>query len=221
MTNNIFERNRKISFSFLPSSLLFTSILLIIWSISSTAQTKTDDWNLTIDKKKIKVYTRTPENSTFKEIKIETIFYAPLEKLTAALDDASSYTTWVYKCTKSKKVKTLNKQEFYYYIESDLPFPLANRDLVIHSTKWIEKSQNTVYYFSTAMEEILPEEKGLVRINKYDSFWTIEELSKNKLSINYQCRTDPGGNLPAWLVNLAVTTGPLKTMQQLEQYIKK
>lgn len=215
MTNNILERRIKGVFS-----LWFTSLLLFAWSISSIAQTKTDGWNLTVEKDNIKVYTRTPANSAFKEIRIDAIFNAPLEKLTAALDDASSYTTWVYKCSKSKRVKTLNELEFYYYLESDLPFPLVNRDLVVHSSKWEEKEQNTVYYFSTSIDKVLPKEKDLVRITKYDSFWTIKELAKNKLSVEYQSRTDPAGNLPAWLVNLAVTTGPLKSMQQLEQYIK-
>lgn len=195
-------------------------IFLIVGTYPLNAQTNGNDWQLVVTKDKLNIFTRTPQNSDFKEIRIEAVFDVPFEKIIAVLDDARTYTSWVYKCIISEKVETLNKLEFYYYIESDLPFPLTNRDLVVHSTKWREKEQNIVHYFSSAINKVVPVKGNLVRMTEYDSFWKITEIEKNKLKIEYQSRTNPAGNLPAWLVNIAITTGPLKTMQRLEEYIK-
>lgn len=195
-------------------------VFLLIWTYPSNAQAELNDWKLVATKDNIQVFTRTPKHSDFKEIRITAIFDATLEKIMNALDDAESYKAWVYKCIVSKKVEILNELEFYYYIESDLPFPLTNRDLVVHSTKWKEKDKNIVHYFSSAKNKVVPVKEGIVRMTEYDSSWTITEIEKNKLNIEYQCSANPSGSLPAWLVNMAVTTGPLKTMQSLEKYIK-
>lgn len=196
-----------------------TLIFLFFVCTTAIAQSNVAAWESVSKEGNIEVYTRKMAGEAYKEIRVEATFNGSLEKLQKALDTAESYKEWVYKCTVAKKLKTINEQEFYYYVESDLPFPVSNRDLIVHSKK--RKDKNNIYYQSKAVTEFMPSEKGIVRIEEYESSWKITPQAGGSMAIVYECKTNPGGALPAWLVNLAVTTGPLKTMQRLEVYIKE
>ena len=47
----------------------------------------------------------------------------------------------------------------------------------------------------------------------------VAPLNKNQQQIIYTVRFDPGGSLPAWLVNMFVTKGPLQTFQKLKEHV--
>jgi hypothetical protein len=51
--------------------------------------------------------------------------------------------------------------------------------------------------------------------------WTITPLKDGSLSLEYQLLVDPGGSVPAWLVNLAVVDGPFETMSALREKVKE
>lgn len=196
----------------------FCLLVLFLWNIPAKAQDNPACWKSVAKENNIQVYTRKMAGEAYKEIRIEATFSGSIDRLLMALDSAETYATWVYKCTVAKRIKTINDTSFYYYIESDLPFPIANRDLVVHSQSWKEKE--VFHYRSKAATDFIPLEKGIIRIGEYESSWIITLQADKKINIEYESKTNPGGLLPAWLVNMAVTTGPLKSMQRLEQFIK-
>ncbi len=197
-------------------------VMTLSWSkgLSQTDKTKKTKWNLVKKDNNIKVYTRKQEHSKLKEIKMSIEYKMDINTFIEVLNDANRYTRWVYKCTESKILNQNNEDDFHYYVTSDLPFPASDRDLVVHCRQW--KDDDGVYYSrSVAEPNLIPSKKGYVRIQKYESNWVITPKSDGTIHVDYHSISDPGGSIPAWIVNLAVTTGPLKTMKKLEKVVRK
>ena len=154
------------------------------------------------------------ENSDFKEIKIHALFKADIDTFFNKLNNPNTYTDWVYKCTQGKILEKKNKQEFHYYTVSDLPYPAKDRDMVVKCKQWKDEN-GTRFSHSEADPDFIPLDKDLVRIPYFVSNWKITPLADGMIQVDYTALADPGGSIPVWIVNMAVSSGPFKTMEQL------
>jgi hypothetical protein len=66
----------------------------------------------------------------------------------------------------------------------------------------------------------VPEKKDIVRVKNSFGKWVLTP-QKNGVRIEYTLETDPGGSLPAWLVNLFVAKGPHETFVKLKKQLAK
>ena len=178
------------------------------------------DWKLKTSKKDLKVFTRKSEQSDVKEIRIQTTVNAPLKKIMEVLNDVDGYKKWVYKSMSAKKIKIISPKEYYYYTKSDFPFPIADRDLVVLSKQWEDKKTGYVYSHSEAAPSMMANEKGTVRVTLFESYWKIMPQENGSVKIDYVALTHPGGNIPAWVVNLGITRGPVVTMKQFADLVE-
>ena len=192
----------------------FCSFFLIVALFEAPVEGMNYDWKLVKETKDIKVYTRSTKNSDFKEIRVKANFTGNIDSFLYRLNTPHSYTQWVYKCTEGKLLEKVNPHEFYYYAVSNMPYPIKDRDMVMHCKQWKDAS-GVIYSSSTAVPTFIPATKDRIRIPYFKSEWKITPLSEDRILVDYTAITNPGGSLPAWIVNLAVTTGPLKTIQQL------
>jgi len=51
--------------------------------------------------------------------------------------------------------------------------------------------------------------------------WIFENLDTKKTKVTYQMHAEPGGSLPAWLINSSVVDPPYKTLINLKAYTEK
>ena len=50
--------------------------------------------------------------------------------------------------------------------------------------------------------------------------WVITPTTEHTINVEYSLFTDPGGNMPAWLINMFITKGPLESFKKLKEQIK-
>ncbi|MEM6966352.1 MAG: START domain-containing protein [Bacteroidota bacterium] len=179
------------------------------------------DWKLKTTKGKLKVYTRNNEHSDFKEIRITTTVSSSAEKIISVLNDVAGYHKWVFKCMGAKKIKVISSNDYYYYTKSDFPFPITDRDLVVRSTQWTDEATGFIFSHSKAVPKMKGDEKGFIRIPEFDSYWKLMPQPDGTINIDYVAVTDPGGNLPAWVVNLGITKGPVETMKRFTAIVEQ
>lgn len=172
------------------------------------------EWELVVNKDAINIYTRANPDSGIKEVRVTTQIKIGLTELMTFLGDVPNYPNWVFKCSKANRLATNSEQDYYYYTQTEIPFPLKDRDLVVHSRQW-QDAGGVVHSRSQAAPDYIPRNDNLVRIQYFESNWKITPGQDGMVFIDYTVKTDPGGGIPAWVVNLAITKGPLKTMQQL------
>lgn len=175
-------------------------------------------WKFVKETNGIKVYFRSIENSHLNEVRIQTTFTCNLSDIVEALKDAKAYTQWVYRAAHSYTIKEFSDFEMEYYNKIDFPFPLDDRDIVIHSIIQQNPQTKVVTSISYAKPLVLPENKNMVRIKNFNSKWTFTP-KKNIIYGEYIFSSDPGGNITAWLVNLSLDEGPIKTIRGFKKQL--
>ena len=200
---------------------IFPIVLLFVFIGQSFGQISNCDWKFVAKDDNITTYTCKAEGSAIKRVKMLAEYKVDFATLILHLNDVPHYPDWVFKCYESRLVKKSSETDFFYYMKTDLPFPLTDRDMVIHSSQWYTDDDLVFHAHALAADGLVEEDEDLVRITFFESDWTITDNQNGTVSIEYYVASDPGGYLPAWLVNLAITKGPLKNMQQLEEYVMK
>lgn len=170
-----------INYCFLFFTLLFTAHLEIL------AQTiKTTDWELKKFENGIAVYTRNTSNSNFKELKSVTTVKTSLQSLVALLNDWDAYTEWVFRCGKSSTIKKLNDKELIHYQTVTAPWPVENRDFVVHVKLSQNEKTKTITITSECVADYIPNEKDHVRIQEFKASWTLIPLKDGSVEVIYQ-----------------------------------
>lgn len=195
---------------------LFWILLLL-----STVIYAQNSWKLSTEKDGIKVYTKSILTSKIKALKIECILSTSASQLVAVLLDVEKGKDWVYSTKSCQLLKKVSPSELYYYSEVSLPWPAQNRDFIAH----IIVSQNPVSKVVTVdapcVSGFVPEKANIIRIQQSTGKWIITPLSKKQVKIEYTLAVDPAGSIPAWLVNLVASQGPLETFKMLRIQLQK
>lgn len=191
---------------------------LFLLCFGSTAQT---DWQLKKYESGIAVYTRTTAGSEFKELKAVTTVKTSLHSIVALLNDWDSYPQWVYRCGKSSTLKRISETEVMHYQTVEAPWPVDSRDFVVDVKLVQDPVTKAVTITSTCKPGYIAKADGFVRITEFKASWTLIPLKDGSIQVIYQLLVNPGGYVPAWLVNLAVIDGPFETTLHFRDWIMK
>lgn len=203
-------------------NLSMTVFFLLLLTGFTNAQPPEDmGWELKRDKGGIQVFMREVQDSKIKELKFTTEIEASLNAIGAILTDVEGFDNWVYASVTSETIKKISDTEVYYYTEIDFPWPLSNRDLVLHSVFWQDEKTHAIHSNTTSVHWMEPEKEDIVRITKAELRWSFTPIGNGKIRIDYYLNSDPGGNIPAWMVNFAADQGPLQTMIKFKEEIGK
>lgn len=178
-------------------------------------------WKFQGERDGIKSYTREVPNSKIKALKLETTFQAPLNQLVGVLLDIKSSPEWAYKTKSATVLKQVSPTEVYYYTELSMPWPVVNRDFVGHLIASQNPDTKVVTIDGPVVPDYVPKRKDLVRIEKSVGKWVLTPLNDRETKVEYSLQVDPGGNAPAWLVNMFASEGPTQSLKNLRIQLKK
>ncbi len=201
----------------LVNKALFIPLLIALGLHTASAQ----NWKLSTEKDGIKVYTSMMTDSKIKAIKVECDINATPAQLVALVMDVNTAPDWVYHVKSAKLVKQLSPAELYYYSEVSLPWPAQNRDFVAHLIVSQDQDTKVVTIDGPAVPGLVPIKKGIVRIDNSIGKWIITPTGSNQVHVEYSIHVDPGGSLPAWLVNMFATDAPLQIFRNLKTQLQK
>jgi hypothetical protein len=194
--------------------LLF--LFLLCACIMVHAETK---WELKKDEDGIKVYTGSIPNSNIKAVRVTCILNASISQLTALLLDTKAHEQWVYNTKTSYLVKPIAADHLVYYSEVSMPWPLTNRDVVVEMKISQQPATKVLYVSANTVDNYVPVNKDKVRVPLSKVNWEVTPIGNNQLSVEYTGQADPGGTVPAWLVNSFSTKGPFETFKKLKELI--
>jgi len=171
------------------------------------------------EKDGIRVFSKEVANSKIKAIRAECTLNSTASQLVTLLLDIPAAEQWVFHTKSCVLLKKVSPSELYYYSEVTLPWPLENRDFVAR----IQVSQDPVTKVITvdapAIPGWVPVKKDLVRISHSVGLWVITPLDKEHVKLEYSLQVDPGGILPAWLVNAFAAQGPLESFKSMKEHL--
>jgi hypothetical protein len=179
------------------------------------------DWQLKVDKDGIKVYTKDVANSAFKAIKTVCSIDVSASRLTAVLLDINHCAEWVYSTKSCTLLSQSNPLELVYHSEVNVPWPVNNRDFIVGLKVTQDAASKAVSVIAENKPTYLPAYKNIVRIPQSYSKWLIQPVNNNLVNVEYILKVDPGGSVPAWLINLFATRGPFESFKNLRLQVKK
>jgi hypothetical protein len=197
-------------------SILFFAALVLFHMAS--AQKK---WKLISEKDGIYVYIQNLENSKFKAVRAVCTVDCGVTKLSYVLMDVSNTKDWVYATKICKLLKKMSPTDIFYYSEVELPWPVSNRDFIIRITLTQDEKTKIARIVAENHPEYVPEKKNVIRIPKSAGNWTLTPLGDGRTKVEYVIHVDPGGSVPAWMVNMLADVGPHSSFTKLKKEVKK
>lgn len=194
-------------------------ICIAIFLISNYDFANSQSWKVKEFKNGITVYTRSVAGSDVEEFKGETTVKTNLGSLLNILDDFKNYPNWVYNCSYAERVKKVSVFEGYAYNLIEMSWPVSNRDVVIHYVIKQDEQTKVVLLTLNAVNGFVPD-KGNVRMTNLKGFYQFTPKPNGYVHIIYQAHSDPGGYVPASVVNAFVCDAPYYTLLNLKKKVE-
>ncbi|MEN8119545.1 MAG: START domain-containing protein [Bacteroidota bacterium] len=200
---------------------IYFLLLILIFSLSQSYSQEKHKWSLSKNKYGIKIYTRITDKSPIKEVMAIMELKTSLSSLVALAKDAKNHHNWIYLNKIAYFLHVPSDFEWYYYNESDAPWPVTNRDVVTHAKLTQDSASYAIRIETNGVPDYIDEKKGIVRIPRLTSSWNFTPKKEGLVLVKFKLFIDLGGTIPAWAINLAVENGPFNTMYGLTKEIQR
>lgn len=172
------------------------------------------NWELKIEKDGISVYTAADENSSFKKFKLLATLDATVNTVATIIADVEHGDRWAESVEPGKIIKRISPSEFIFTQELKMPFPFTNRILIQRCVITTQPNGN-VRIEMAVDKDAFTYTGDLVVVPYSKGYWFIEQNGE-QVDLEYSFLVDPGGNIPAWLVNTFLVDNPYNSIKNLK-----
>ena len=173
------------------------------------------EWRLEKEGSGITVHTRSVQGSPHRAVRSRMVVDTPIVELVALLKDKDACSEWVRFCEASHVHETLGAQEEYVYTVNDMPWPLADRDVLSHVTWTAEPDTGAIRMDARATQDVLEARDNRIRLTDAMASWTFRPMEGGRVEVISEVHVDPAGPVPAWITNGLLVDAPFATMKQL------
>ncbi|MCP4913342.1 MAG: hypothetical protein GY909_09490 [Oligoflexia bacterium] len=204
---------------FLLTFLVLSSAdVFAIIDIKAMAATYNKGWKKERVKKGFSVYTRDEPNSDLVGIKVEGTIDAALPCTMSNLREVEASSEWIPGQIKKTTLKEVSDLEAVTYSLSDLPWPLNNREMILHNQLHLDLENDLLYVVSKSVNHpdhaTVPEDT--VRAIVHYSNVGLRPVTKKKTYVELTVFVDPKGSIPSWVVNFYQQGWPIEFIKALE-----
>lgn len=178
------------------------------------------DWKLVKNDNEVKAYVEEGSINDVKSVMVETVVIASLSQLVSIIKDTDHHEDWVYMNAESDIVEVKDCCHWKYYGRTDVPWPATDRDFIVQTTLYQNPQDYSISIIGNAVSGFMDKKDDCVRIKDSRSQWTLNPLGNNMVHVSFELKVDIGGNIPNWLINLAVAKGPFKTMKGFKEIVE-
>ena len=178
------------------------------------------DWEFAKEKDGIKVYTRYENESRYKSFKGETDVQADIAEVSALIEDVKNFDRWDADVSEIRVLKHEQGKMIRYYVVYDVPWPFKDRDLCVEADITTDKASGSQLIQARSVPDIVPLNDDMVRIVDYRQEWIIQPEKNGYIRLIVEGFADPAGDIPAWIVNMAITDTPLNMLSSIRDNLK-
>lgn len=197
-----------------------SSLLAFLLLFSETPLFAQPSWELKKDEDNIQVFVKKVEGSSHHAFRGKMTLQTTINTIVAAITDVKSFPSWMPNTIETRVLESKEGKVSIYYLAADAPWPVKDRDGIYQFTYHQEEATEKTTIGVKCLPDYLPEKEGRLRIRKSEGFWLLEPLSSDSVAVTYELYTEPGGSVPAWLVNSSAVNQPFKTLQSLRRRVE-
>ena len=200
-------------------SFLFSSLSFEIQAAQANAPIS--DWREIADEEGIKVYQRDVPGTSFMSFRGVGMVNADIFDVYAVIFDIRNKTSLLANCRDYQLLKYKGLGNLVVYTRTQAPFIfISDRDSVLETqVKFENQKKRIVATFQKTDDSMFPPIADAVRTNAVKGGWILEAQANGSTKITYEVNADPGGLLPAWLVNMGSRKLPLNTIQRMRHQV--
>jgi hypothetical protein len=199
--------------------------LLIVGVFSSGAWAAETGWNKIREAEGIVSYTRPTPKSSVDEMKGVGVVDASVAVIEALIRDVPAQTEYMYKCKEASVVNVpdlkASADSLYVYNVTSMPFPVNDRDAIAKADFTIDKATGTVYVHVENVKSTYKMDSKKVRMPLVDVHYILVPKGPDKTEVTYVALADPGGNLPAFVINLLTKNISFQTLTGIRKMVQK
>jgi hypothetical protein len=188
-------------------------LLLITKAVSVTASIEDASWLLVKDKQGVKLYTASIDGSDYVAVKAVAQIDASMETIVAVLGDGEGCNQWRELCQSSRVLKTLPDSQRTIYMVLNMPWPLADRDMVIHSRTTLDNENKAFTVNFTSAQDSYPMQEYIRAISS--GRYHIRPTSQQQVEFSMVMHTELGGNLSPSIINDRLVKNTLADVTRL------
>lgn len=124
-------------------------------------------------------------------------------------------------CIERKAIKEFSMNHKVYYTHFSVPFPFQNRDMIIDFRLTENKKENSVHISLQGRPGFILVRSGITRIQAVQGFWKIRQINEHQVHATYQMHLDPGGAIPAVVMNNLIKDRAFEMFEILSREVNK
>lgn len=200
-----------------------TLVFLLLTSTAGNASVPTseENWDLDVKEDGIRIYTRSLDDSRIDAFRAETVLDAPLQAVLAVMSDPRSCMEWVHQCAEAYNLPGGSFNDRYAYSINDMPWPASDRDYVLHIRTMTGASRDQIIMKMDAVPDRRAKRDGYVRMEQASTIYEFTRTDDNRTRMIWYQHAEPGGSLPAWLVNQLATDIPYESLKELNRVVQE
>ncbi|HOE17073.1 MAG TPA: START domain-containing protein [Syntrophorhabdaceae bacterium] len=199
--------------------------LLIVLVCFTLASASDCGWKKIGELNGIVGYTRSRPGTNVHEVKGVGIVDAPISVVHAVIHDVPAQPDFMFMCKEAAFVDTPEFKHvgdiYYLHNVTGMPFPVEDRDVVIRGVWSIDKVTGTLYLHCDGLKTTYLQKKDVYRMPLLTVDYILAPKSPDKTEVTYTIMADPGGNVPAFLVNLFTRNAGIKTIEGIRKMVLK
>lgn len=197
-------------------------MLMALLLVAGAVQASPDErWELATDSDGIRVWTREVPGSPLRAFKATMVVRSTLSGLVNLIQDTDNARRWVYRTERIQLLKRDDsKGTFVIRVETDFPWPLTDRDVVVAGLVMQDERSGTVTINSRSVTgPEYPLNPRFVRMPDMEGSWIFRPVGNEMVEVTMIGRADPSGAIPPGIVNLIIDVTPFRTMQGMRRLL--
>ena len=216
MRQRFFQKKRV-----LPPFLSFIVALSVVIIFTFTPlKAEEEEWRFVYEADGITVHKRINEDTIFIEFKSTGVLRGEISDYLAVILDTEIMPDWAPQCIEAQNIESSNDRETIVYVACNGVWPVADRDYVAKRTISSGSEKSAVRINIDLIENPdAPDIKGRVHIPYLQCCWILKSINPSHTHVELRACVDPGGWLPAWLVNWGYRWIPYRYLKELESKV--
>ena len=194
------------------SALLAAALLMV----GANAFAADRPWTLRKSADGVEISSRPAIGSPINEIRSATRMKASLDSIIGLIRDYAARPKWDDMCGEVRILKMGPATETVY-VQSKLPWPVTDRDLVMNVEWKQDPATGIVYQHAYGVPDAAPAHEGRVRMASFTNDWTFTPMADGTVAVESIAHADPGGPMPNWMINKLSADAPLQAMIKIKQ----
>ena len=195
-------------------------LFLLLPTSNLAAETQYSNWTLLRDDNGVKAYSQDLQNSNFVAFRGVVEVNSTIDEIIDVFIDDTNWDKWGEKFHSGHIVEHKTREHKIFYQAFKMPPFVDNRDMVYEYKVQFDRKTGKTFVSGKSIEHPEAPETIGVRMKLTFARWTLIPLTNNKTRIDLEVHSDPGGAIPAWLVNWSQRNYPHNLLSSLRKRLE-